>query len=343
MKKTLVLLGSLLVGIGIFLYMILHFNIKEALSSFAVFSPKTLFLYLLVSVIIMIVLVFRWKRIMNTLDIKIPFLKLFLYKLSGYAVGYLVPTKKVGVDARTYLLFKEKKIVSSSKGASSVMLDNMLEFAGDIFFAFVGFIVLISFFNISLKLKIALIAALCASALLVGSFFYSYNRGKHVFSRLIEFLRIDRIKVFNLLKNWVKSSEKHNIRFIKNNRKEVFISFLISLSLWILMFIEYKFALKIIGYTVGFKEIFVILTFVSIAYLIPIPAALGVLEASQVSAFSLLGMRPSTAIALSFIVRARDLVWTILGLTVLYAHSASSLKDYFKKNDTADRRGKGRA
>jgi uncharacterized protein (TIRG00374 family) len=175
-------------------------------------------------------------------------------------------------------------------------------------------------------------AALCASALIVGTFFYRHSRGKHIMPNLIEFLKLDKIKIFGLLKNWAKSGERHNIRFLKKNRKEVFISFLISLFLWVLMFVEYKFALKILGYDAGFNEIFIILAFVSIAYLIPVPAALGVLEISQISAFSLLGIRPSTAIALSFLVRARDLVWCLIGISAFYVHGASSLKKYLKKN-----------
>ncbi len=342
MKKILVLLGSLIIGIAIYIYVMLHFNLKEVLSSFAVFSPVTLTLYLLISFVIMSVLVLRWRRLLTAYKIKIPFWRLFSYKLSSYAVSYLTSMRKVIVDARTYLLLREKEKISLSKGVSSIMFDNMIELLGDVFFAFIGFIALIIFFNISLKLKIMLLLALCISGFIVGFFFYRHLTGKYFIPTIIEFLRIDRLKTFDTIKKWAKIEENQSIKFLKIKRKEVLISFLISLFLWALMFIEYKLALKILGYNAGLNEIFIILVFISIAYMVPIPAALGVLELSQLSAFSLLGIRPSIAIALSFLVRGRDLLWSAIGLINFYGHGATILNRYLNKNDNAKHNNSGK-
>lgn len=331
MKKILVLSVSLSLGIALFLYILFNINTKETLLSFTSFSPLILVAYLFTSVVIMFLLVFRWRRILQTIGPKIPFFKMFSYKISAYAISYLAPIKKIGLDPRTYLLWRERKMMRLSKGASSVMLDNILEISGDVIFALIGFIALLSFFSISKKFEITLIAVLAVIAFLLGVFFYRNMKSKLVISRLMEIVRIDRIKPFGTLKRWAKKTERHNIKFLRRNKKEVMISFAISFLLWILMFVEYKFALLLVGYNAGIREIFIILTFIAIAYLVPIPAALGVLEVSQISAFSLLGISIPIAIALSFLIRARDLLWTLIGIGTLYEHGFGALKNYMEK------------
>ena len=89
------------------------------------------------------------------------------------------------------------------------------------------------------------------------------------------------------------------------------------LVLWVLMFLEYRFALLIFGHSATPLQVFLILTGVGIAYSIPIPAAMGILELGQISAAKVLDLSNAAAVALSFLIRARDLVWTAIGLIFL--------------------------
>jgi uncharacterized membrane protein YbhN (UPF0104 family) len=51
-----------------------------------------------------------------------------------------------------------------------------------------------------------------------------------------------------------------------------------------------------------------------VAILLPLPAALGALEASQALAMRLLGQSPAAGVSLSVLIRVRDLLLGVIGL-----------------------------
>jgi uncharacterized membrane protein YbhN (UPF0104 family) len=51
-----------------------------------------------------------------------------------------------------------------------------------------------------------------------------------------------------------------------------------------------------------------------LALLLPLPAAVGALEASQIAAMSLLGFSPATGATLALLIRLRDVTLGIVGL-----------------------------
>jgi uncharacterized membrane protein YbhN (UPF0104 family) len=83
------------------------------------------------------------------------------------------------------------------------------------------------------------------------------------------------------------------------------------------MFVEYKLATTLLGLNLGFVPLFFIITFIGVAVLFPIPMAVGVLEAGQVSAFGIIGIAGSGGVALAFIVRIKDFIWGVVGLILL--------------------------
>ena len=86
------------------------------------------------------------------------------------------------------------------------------------------------------------------------------------------------------------------------------------------MFFEYKLALLLLGYNASFAAIFIFFSFVGLAYIIPVPAALGALEFGQSSASAMLGISKGVGLALSIVIRGRDMIWVFLGLSYLALH-----------------------
>ena len=70
------------------------------------------------------------------------------------------------------------------------------------------------------------------------------------------------------------------------------------------------------GIAGSFIQAFGLLTVARLAFLTPLPGALGALEAGQVFAFSALGFPAAAAIALILFVRTRDVSLGVLGLVV---------------------------
>jgi uncharacterized membrane protein YbhN (UPF0104 family) len=59
--------------------------------------------------------------------------------------------------------------------------------------------------------------------------------------------------------------------------------------------------------------------------------AVGVLEAGQVSAFSIIGIAGSGGVALAFLVRMKDFIWGIIGLILLALFGFNVQKTIKKK------------
>jgi uncharacterized membrane protein YbhN (UPF0104 family) len=89
---------------------------------------------------------------------------------------------------------------------------------------------------------------------------------------------------------------------------------LLSFFIWIAIVFEFRLALSFLGIQMTFPQVIVALTAARIAFLLPIPAGLGTLEAGQVLAMQALGFNPAIGISISLLIRARDVIFGGLGL-----------------------------
>ncbi len=322
---------SVVIGIVLFSVIVWKSDIFAIITIFRNISFPKLALYLFVSLGILSLLVLRWQLILRVEGHDVPFTKLFLYKLSGYSVSYIMPTMHVGGSPVRALLL-QKQNISIEKGACSVILDESLEFSADLIIAAIGFFVILFEYAIPLSAIILMSIIILFALLILTRFFFLNFRGTGSFSSTIRFFSLDKIDFIRKIKSSIKRIEFHIIDFLKNHREEFFISSFISIGLWFLMFVEYDLALSLFGYHAQIQEIFLILAFVALAYLVPIPAALGVLEAAQISVFTILGLNVSLAIALSLLIRGRDLLWTFIGI-VYASHEGLDLLKIENKNE----------
>lgn len=102
---------------------------------------------------------------------------------------------------------------------------------------------------------------------------------------------------------------------------------LTSVFIWALSLAEYGISLRLLGGNLSLPQIVIALTAARIAFLTPLPAGLGVLEASQALALQSLGFSPALGIAISLWIRARDVTLGIAGLWLgaFYTQQSSTL------------------
>ena len=330
MKKIYKFGISLFIGIAVLIAIYHYFSPVELFKTLDIFSFKLLPAYVIVSFLIMSCLVLRWQNILKCLGQPVKFLKLFEYKLACYAFNYLTPTMHIGGEPiRAYLLKNHN--VSMPKAASSVLLDDAIELSLDAVFGLLGFLIIMTNYAISGKATALIIATLLVVIFILFRFFYLHLKGRGSISSTMEFLRLHKLKSIQKIIEKIKVVESNTIFVLRWRRGPFLRSMFYGVVIWILMFFEYSFAMQIVGYTPNLMEIFLVLSFVAIAYIIPIPAAIGVLEAAQISVFMFLGIDVTTAIALTLIIRARDLFWTLLGLFFIYRHSRGAFKAFFEE------------
>jgi len=316
-KKTWLIIWSILLGVVLLTIVFINIPVKQAVSYFLAAKLEYVILFLLVSFFIQFFAGWRWWVILKSQGHPLNFWTISVaYKYAGYAVSFLTPGPRVGGEPlRAGLLTKHK--IKFAKGLSSVVIDKSIEISLTGIFFIAGCVTILINFALPDEFK-ALIIILSAAIILGIVYFYQQMlKDETFFLKVCKFCKLNKIKNFKKWEKSIEEFENHIRTFYKRDKKEFFYACLLSTLSWGLMFLEYKFALLILGFDVSFHTIFFIFSFVGMAYLIPIPLALGSLEAGQISVFKIFNMDGAAGVALSMLIRGRDLLWTFVGLLIL--------------------------
>ena len=268
----------------------------------------------------MVSLTLKWNIILKSQGYKIPFSKLFVYKLAGFGVSYVTPVAHMGGEpVRAYLLSHNHNI-EFKKSLSSVVIDKSLDLSLDGFFACITIIIILFNFTVSKRTAALMIFSFFAMMGAMYAFYHLTITERGFFTTCFRLLRLNKWKLTKKYEKEIKGMESHLIHFFKYNEKGFRNASLAFLLTWILMFFEYKLALLLLGYNASFAAIFIVFSLVGLAYIIPVPAALGALEFGQSSASALLRVSSGIGLALSIVIRGRDMIWVFLGLSYLALH-----------------------
>lgn len=308
-KKTFFIITSI-IGLLITYFVYSNVDLFLLLKYLLMVISYKIFPYFFVTLLTHILLAYKWDIILRSMEYKIQFYKLFFYRLAGYAVSYLTPSAHVGGEGVRAMLLKRHKI-GFSKGLSSVVIEKSIEIVFSIFFVIIGFVILI--FNYTLPSNsIIIIYSLSFLLLFFLIFYYRMSKGLYFFGSLFKLMNI---KYKHILK--IQEFERNVSNFFQHHKKVFYKLLIISILQWILMFFEYGLLLNLLHIHINFINIFLVLFAVNLAYIVPLPAALGVLEAFQVSVFRIINLNAAYAIVVSIVIRLKDLFWTIIGLLLL--------------------------
>jgi uncharacterized protein (TIRG00374 family) len=326
MKNKLYLLAAtFILGIIVFVLALKMTGLGNLLASFKNFSLFPLLAYLLIAFFMMAVSVYRWGVILKAQRFRIDFWKLFSYKVAGFSLCYITPGALLGGEVlRAYLLKRDK--VPFTQGISSVIIDKFFDLASAAVIMSVGFLVVISFFQISNHTKAVFLLVTVAWVVILSFFLYGSLTRKGFFKHVFKFFQLHKIKSLAKVEKEIEKTEENISHFLINHKTAFRRCTVMSLVLWILMFAEYKIATVAFGYEASFVTVFFIIFMVGFSYSLPVPGALGVMEAAQASIHKLVGLKASQGIALSLLIRARDIIWTLLGVVFTYFHGVDMAK-----------------
>jgi len=316
MKKKIFFAVSFIVGIVLFIGVISGIGLDNIVGIFHSFSTNYILLFLVASISILLGKTYKWQIILRSHGESIGFFRLMMCKLSGIAISFITPIAMMGGGfAMGYLLTKEK--VKSPIAISSVVLDKSFELIMSLLFTVFGVIIILT--SSAIKGNTLLLLGIMPIIFFLMIFFM-YDRirkKKGIFTSLFKTLKIDKVKWLKKYNKVIRKSEKNVVLFLKENKKESIKALIVTALSWGLMLLEYKFALLAIGLDVNWAVIFATIAVVGLTYSVPIPAALGVLEGGQASLFSAIGLGAGAGVALSLVIRIRDILWTLIGLIYL--------------------------
>ena len=316
MKQSLSLTLSLLFGLALIAVLAKYIGLDKVISVFRI-NKVYLILFLITSFTIMFLRVLKWKFILESHQIKVPFGNLFMYRIAGFAVSYLTPSAHIGGEpVRAYLLSKHN--VDITKAFSSVVIDKAIELTLNGAFTVAFFALILLKFHFNIFLKYFLLLNLILIFFLIVLFYVRTINGKGFFMFFYHLLRLYKIKRIRKFRERIQKIDENNTTLFYQSRYYFPLAFTTHLLAWLLSILEYQLILLMFGFKVSLINAFMVYAGTGFAYLIPLPGALGILEAVQSLIAQFTGLPTQLSFGVSFIVRARDGFWTLLGVVYLY-------------------------
>jgi uncharacterized protein (TIRG00374 family) len=116
------------------------------------------------------------------------------------------------------------------------------------------------------------------------------------------------------LADTIAASETQVGRYFRQAPGAFALAVAVTLFGWAALIAEYWLMVHFLGVDLTLPQLVAALTAARISILMFLPAGLGALEASQATAFSLLGLDPAVGISASLLIRLRDTALGLLGL-----------------------------
>lgn len=337
MKKFLLFLISLLIGVGIFIWVGKMVGWQEIKNAFLVFTGWQGLVIFGLTLLTMLIGNWKWREILKGENVTVSFRGLLSPYLAGFSVMFLAPILLwAGEIFRGYIL-KEKNQIPWSKGMASVFIDRVTEWTANlivIFFGVLFFLLMIGLPPIKLLIIFGSIFLFFAGGI---SYFYLKTFKKESMAKFL--LRIFGLERFNHA-NSILDIEKEIFNFFKPKKLAMWKAFSLSFLRALAMYSRTWFLIIFLGKEISTLPALSILGFTYLAAMIPIPTALGSHEAIQTFAFNSLRLGASTATAFTMIIRGAELIIALTGVAILFQLGIILLRkalfkkiDNFKKNE----------
>jgi hypothetical protein len=269
---------------------------------------------LVINAFVILLMTARWWIIVRAENSSIPFWPLVGYRLSVFGLSYFTPGPQVGGEPLQVIALQRNHGLTLARAASAVIMDKLLEFLVNFILLGVGAwavvrVGLLSENGSRLTLSLIGLAVLLAWPLVHILLLY---HGRHPIAAIL------RGQPFVPQKNkFLRSvivSERMAAAFCRRHLRAMSLAILASGLALAGIVMEYVLMIRFLGMDLSGIQIFAALTAMQLAFLMPLPGGLGALEASQVFALGAFGVDASTAIGLTLIIRARDILVGGIGL-----------------------------
>lgn len=336
MKKRLVILSFFtLLGIALFVGVIWQTGLGEIWQTLREFSLLHFVVFVGLSFLNFGLYTFRWHLILRSIypESRVPFFRLFLHRMSGFALSYLTPSAQTGGEPLRIVLLHNDHVPTNT-ATSSAVIDKGLEVAA--LFLFISLGILVALLDGSLPVELHT-AGWVLLFLMFGAIFWFYFASvKNIgfFSSIMRFLRLNRLRRMESIYERVIEVEQEMAIFYKHHIGTFWLLIPISLVTTSFLLLEHFLVARFMGVNMTFLQTFLVSTIPYIAYVIPVPGGLGILEGGHAAIFAALGITIN-AFVLVFIIRIRDLIFVLVGLAHASKQGARMLRKAFSERNKA--------
>lgn len=295
-----------------------------------------------VNAFVLLTLCARWWLFLYAQGHKIPFLRLLGYRLTAFGISYFTPGPHFGGEPWQVYAVSRRHGVPYADSIAAVTLDKLVEMLVNFAFLAAGVFFLFQFpfwldgsgqggetsgamldpsrppALFQLALYVLILLAIPATLL------FAYRQGFHpvtgTTTRLLQ-LRNRLVSASNSanarIPAWLHTIEQSESRIgtLCRHQPVIFLAALaISVVSWLVVVWEFWLMTQALGLGLTASQAVPALLAARIAILLPMPAAIGALEAGQAWVMTGLGRGPAAGIGITLLIRARDTLLALLGL-----------------------------
>jgi uncharacterized protein (TIRG00374 family) len=317
MGKFYIGLISLVAGAAILGFVISAVGGDEVIRLFMNFSPLGIAPLLGLTFISHLLSAIKWQYVLRSMNIRVPLMLLFKIYLVGYAASYITPVVYVGGEFFLGYMLREKYNVSWRKALASVAIDKMLEAAIWISAIFAGAVLFFLEAGVPLTSKalmagMGLIALFAAFIVIVFIFLL---RKKSLATILVKLLHLSHSSFGKLL---VGMEKDFFIFFSPKNKKYAVVILKLALLKYALIWLRNVFLIFYLAKTLSLVGGLISFGFLQLAYVLPIPGAVGAQEGILSLVFARIGFDIGTGTVFALLLRGAELTIVATGLFFLF-------------------------
>ena len=264
------------------------------------------------NVIIYMLITLRWWLIVRAEKKAISFFPLLAIRLSVFGISYFTLGPQVGGEPLQVLYLERKYGMTYTRATSTVVMDKLLEFLANFVLLSVGLTAIFQAGILSTNDGSSIISLFGLVILLLWPTIHiilMYN-GKYPISAFLRKFSNNKSVRF------IAASERMAGTFCRRHLSSLVAAIFVSVLAALCMVSEFFLITSFLGIHLSFWQTIAAWTAGWLAFLVPVPGGLGALEASQVFALGAFGISAASAIGVTLLIRARDLLIGGLGLLI---------------------------
>jgi len=303
-------------------------------------QPEQITLLLAVNVVVLATFSARWWLLLAAQGYRINYLRLMAYRLATFAVSYFTPGPHFGGEPLQVYLVTARHNVPVAASVAAVVVDKVLEMTANFTFLTLGVIFVVRAQALPGVSEAQLLATSVLLLLLPLSLLVALSLNRRPVSALLTWLegawrwlarrrgRPATPLAATTFARTVRQSEDQSIALCRHHPAILALAVGASALSWVAIVGEFWLMTAVLGLDLTLSEAIAALLAARVAILLPLPAAIGALEASQALAMQWLGKSPAAGVSLSVLIRGRDVLLGVIGLvlagSLLWKHKADS-------------------
>jgi uncharacterized protein (TIRG00374 family) len=257
----------------------------------------------------------RWQLILRRSGYHIGIQVLAAYRVGANAISYLTPGPQFGGEPfQVGMLIQRHKTVAQD-AAASVAVDRLIELCINCIILLVSLLFLLQARLLAATASTDTIAGIMLLILLTGSILWALAIGKTPLSYWLEAIckRFGNRLGLAGASTWLQTAERRTGDMLRQPPRVLMLYVGASLVQWTFMIVEFWLIYFVCGLPLSPVHLIGVVLAARLAFLLPLPGALGALESSQVLMLSTFALDPSIGLSVCLIMRARDLLLVGVG------------------------------